>query len=45
LQAAFGDVPVSGCPGFLDPPVGIGILAAGIILAIMIIPVHRLGYA
>ena len=27
------------------PPVGIGILSAGIILAIMIIPVHRLGDA
>jgi phosphate transport system permease protein len=37
LQALFGDVPVLGAL-FSGPPVGIGILAAGIILAIMIIP-------
>ena len=37
LQAAFGDVPVLGAL-FAGPPVGIGILSAGIILAIMIIP-------
>jgi phosphate transport system permease protein len=37
LQAAFGDFPVLG-PLFSGPPVGIGMLAAGIILAIMIIP-------
>jgi phosphate transport system permease protein len=37
LQAAFADVPVLG-PLFSGPPVGIGILSAGIILAIMIIP-------
>jgi phosphate transport system permease protein len=37
LQAAFGDVPVLGTL-FSGPPVGIGLLAAGIILAIMIIP-------
>jgi phosphate transport system permease protein len=37
LQNAFGEVPVLG-PLFSGPPVGIGILAAGIILAIMIIP-------
>jgi phosphate transport system permease protein len=37
LQAAFGDVPYLGGL-FTGPPVGIGILAAGIILAIMIIP-------
>ena len=37
LQGAFGDVPVLGAL-FSGPPVGIGILAAGIILAIMIIP-------
>ena len=37
LQAAFGKVPVLG--GLVEgPPVGIGILSAGIILAIMIIP-------
>lgn len=37
LQSAFGSVPVLG--GLLSgPPVGIGILSAGIILAIMIIP-------
>jgi len=37
LQAAFGGVPLLGTL-FSGPPVGIGILAAGIILAIMIIP-------
>lgn len=37
LQRAFGDVPVIGAI-FSGPPVGIGILSAGIILAIMIIP-------
>ncbi len=37
LQAIFGDVPVLGAL-FSGPPVGIGILSAGIILAIMIIP-------
>lgn len=37
LQAVFSDVPVLGAL-FSGPPVGIGILAAGIILAIMIIP-------
>ena len=37
LQSAFGDVPFLGTL-FSGPPVGIGILAAGIILAIMIIP-------
>ena len=37
LQAAFGHVPVLGAL-FSGPPVGIGILSAGIILAIMIIP-------
>lgn len=37
LQAAFGDVPVLGAL-FSGPPVGIGILSAGVILAIMIIP-------
>jgi phosphate transport system permease protein len=37
LQAVFGDVPVLGAL-FSGAPVGIGILAAGIILAIMIIP-------
>jgi phosphate transport system permease protein len=37
LQAAFGGVPVMGAL-FSGPPVGIGILSAGIILAIMIIP-------
>lgn len=37
LQAAFGNVPVLGSL-FSGPPVGIGILSAGIILAIMIIP-------
>jgi phosphate transport system permease protein len=37
LQAAFGNVPLLGTL-FSGPPVGIGILCAGIILAIMIIP-------
>jgi len=37
LQNAFGNVPVLGTL-FSGPPVGIGILCAGIILAIMIIP-------
>ena len=37
LQNAFGNVPVLGAL-FSGPPVGIGILSAGIILAIMIIP-------
>jgi phosphate transport system permease protein len=37
LQAAFGDVPILGAL-FAGPPVGIGILSAGIILAIMVIP-------
>lgn len=37
LQAMFGHVPVLGTL-FTGPPVGIGILSAGIILAIMIIP-------
>ena len=37
LQGVFGDVPFLGAL-FSGPPVGIGILSAGIILAIMIIP-------
>jgi phosphate transport system permease protein len=37
LQGLFGSVPVLGAL-FSGPPVGIGILSAGIILAIMIIP-------
>ena len=37
LQSAFGKVPVVGSL-FSGPPVGIGILSAGIILAIMVIP-------
>jgi len=37
LQRAFGDVPVIGAL-VAGPPVGIGILSAGIILAIMVIP-------
>jgi phosphate transport system permease protein len=37
LQAMFGKVPVLGAL-FSGPPVGIGILSAGIILAIMVIP-------
>lgn len=36
-QAVFGDVPYLGA-FFSGPPVGIGILSAGIILAIMVIP-------
>jgi phosphate transport system permease protein len=37
LQSAFGEVPYLGAL-FSGPPVGIGILSAGVILAIMIIP-------
>ena len=37
LQAAFGNVPLLGAL-FSGPPVGIGILSAGIILGVMIIP-------
>ena len=37
LQSAFGDVPFLGTL-FSGPPVGIGLLSAGIILAIMVIP-------
>lgn len=37
MQRMFGDVPVLGAL-FSGPPVGIGILSAGIILAIMVIP-------
>jgi phosphate transport system permease protein len=37
LQAAFGGVPYLGAL-FSGPPVGIGLLSAGIILAIMVIP-------
>ena len=37
LQTIFGDVPYLGAL-FAGPPVGIGLLSAGIILAIMIIP-------
>jgi phosphate transport system permease protein len=37
LQGAFGNVPLIGTL-FSGPPVGIGILSAGIILAIMVIP-------
>jgi phosphate transport system permease protein len=37
LQSVFANVPLLG-PLFSGPPVGIGMLAAGIILAIMIIP-------
>jgi phosphate transport system permease protein len=37
LQAAFSDTPYLGAL-FAGPPVGIGILSAGIILAIMVIP-------
>ena len=37
LQSAFGSLPVLGAL-FSGPPVGIGILSAGIILAIMVIP-------
>ena len=37
LQAAFGTVPVFGAL-FQGPPVGLGLMSAGILLAIMIIP-------
>ncbi len=37
LQSAFGDIPFVGAL-FAGPPVGLGILSAGIILAIMVIP-------
>lgn len=37
LQKIFGDVPVIGGL-FSGPPIGIGILAAGIVLALMVIP-------
>jgi phosphate transport system permease protein len=37
LQGAFGNVPLLGAL-FSGPPVGIGLLSAGIILAIMVIP-------
>jgi phosphate transport system permease protein len=37
LQRMFGDVPVIGS-WFAGPPIGIGILAAGIVLALMVIP-------
>jgi phosphate transport system permease protein len=37
LQAALGDVPVIG-GWFAGPPIGIGILAAGIVLSLMVIP-------
>ncbi|MFT3955274.1 MAG: phosphate ABC transporter permease PstC [Piscinibacter sp.] len=37
LQAAFGNVPLVG-QLFQGPPVGLGLLSAGIILAIMVIP-------
>ncbi|HEU5293438.1 MAG TPA: phosphate ABC transporter permease PstC [Burkholderiaceae bacterium] len=37
MQAVFGNVPVIGAL-FSGPPVGLGLLSAGIILAIMIIP-------
>lgn len=37
LQAAFGDLPILGGL-FAGAPIGIGILAAGIVLALMIIP-------
>ena len=37
LQGAFSDVPLLGAL-FSGPPVGIGLLSAGIILAIMVIP-------
>jgi phosphate transport system permease protein len=37
LQAALGDVPVIG-GWFAGPPIGVGILAAGIVLSLMIIP-------
>lgn len=37
LQASFGDVPIIGS-WFAGPPIGVGILAAGIVLALMVIP-------
>ena len=37
LQSAFGDVPVVG-GWFAGPPIGIGILSAGIVLSLMVIP-------
>jgi phosphate transport system permease protein len=37
LQAAFGDVPVIG-GWFAGPPIGVGILTAGIVLSLMVIP-------
>jgi phosphate transport system permease protein len=37
LQAALGDVPVIG-GWFAGPPIGIGILTAGIVLSLMVIP-------
>ncbi|MEQ1593030.1 MAG: phosphate ABC transporter permease subunit PstC [Thiobacillaceae bacterium] len=37
LQAALGDVPIIGS-WFAGPPIGVGILAAGIVLSLMVIP-------
>jgi phosphate transport system permease protein len=37
LQAIFGDVPVIG-GWFAGPPIGVGILTAGIVLSLMVIP-------
>jgi phosphate transport system permease protein len=37
LQTAFGDVPVIG-GWFAGPPIGVGILTAGIVLSLMVIP-------
>ncbi len=37
LQALFGDVPVIG-GWFAGPPIGVGILTAGIVLSLMVIP-------
>jgi len=37
LQASFGDVPVIG-GWFAGPPIGVGILTAGIVLSLMVIP-------
>ncbi len=37
LQSAFGDVPIIG-GWFAGPPIGVGILAAGIVLSLMVIP-------
>ncbi len=37
LQAALGDVPIIG-GWFAGPPIGVGILAAGIVLSLMVIP-------